>query len=266
MTESTAWLCSIEPELSGLENMARDRAIAEATSADGIPRLRFYSWTPWTLSLGYNQKDDRIDAEALGRAGYDLVRRPTGGRAVFHAEEITYGVAMPTGDEGVHATYARISNALRLGFEGLGAKGVSFSRSDLDMREHYEQLDSEGCFSASALNELTVGKRKLVGSAQRRYGSTLLQHGSILLDDAHLQIVDFLSIVPDLRDGMRQRLASKTATLREIIDGDLPSFEEIARHLAEGFAREFGSLLDWTEKDVTHPRTKAENSAVIGRE
>ncbi len=259
MKEATLWLCSIEPGLSGQENMARDRAIAEATAADGIPRLRFYSWTPWTLSLGYNQKDDRIDTEALEAAGYTLVRRPTGGRAVFHAEEITYGVAMPTGDEGVHATYARISGALRRGFELLGARGVEFSRSELDLREHYEGLDSEGCFSASALNELAVEGRKLVGSAQRRYGSTLLQHGSILLDDAHLQIVDFLSIAPELRDGMRRRLAGKTGTLREIIDGEVPPFEEMARHLAEGFAQEFGGTLDWITMEISEPRTTAEN-------
>ena len=256
------WILSVDPGLSGEENMRRDRRMAEATAVDGIPRLRFYSWTPWTLSLGYNQKDDRIDRDALREAGYDLVRRPTGGRAVFHAEEITYGVAMPAGDAGVHATYARISGALRHGFELLGAEGVEFSRSELDMKKHYEELDSEGCFSASALNELMVDGRKLVGSAQRRYGSTLLQHGSILLDEAHLQIVRYLSIAPDRQDGMRRRLASKTVTLREIVEGPMPSFEEIATHLAEGFAREFDA-----EFDRSPMKPEAEESEFfIGRE
>lgn len=257
MERGTDWICTVDEGLSGQENMDRDRELAEATAIDGTPRLRFYSWNPWTLSLGYNQKEERIDAEGLAAAGYDLVRRPTGGRAVFHAEEITYGVAMPAGEEGVHATYARISRALLRGFELLGAEGIDFSRSAPDFREHYEEVDSEGCFSASALNELTFEGRKLVGSAQRRYGKTLLQHGSILLDDAHLQIVNFLSIKPELREGMAQRLRKKTATLKEILQERLPPFQELADRLQHGFTLEFGNESD-------REREEAEKSSVIG--
>lgn len=235
---STIWLSTTDRDLTGEENMARDRGMAEACRIDQIPRLRFYTWQPWTLSLGYNQDEERIDHDAIRRAGYDLVRRPTGGRAVFHAEELTYSVAMPAGGEGIHRTYARISSALRRGFELLGAEGIEFSRSAPDFREHYGDVDSEGCFSASALNELTFKGRKLVGSAQRRFGSILLQHGSILTGEAHLGIVDLLAIRPELRQGMRERLRRKSATLAEILD-PLPGLDELAEALGRGFEIEF---------------------------
>ena len=246
---STLWLSTIDTDLTGEQNMARDRAMAEACRVDGIPRLRFYTWQPWTLSLGYNQNEERIDREAVRRGGYGLVRRPTGGRAVFHAEELTYGVAMPAGDEGIHRTYARISNALRRGFELLGATGIEFSRSTPDFREHYTEVDSEGCFSASALNELTFEGRKLVGSAQRRFGPILLQHGSILLGDAHLDIVDLLAVRPDVRPAMRERLRRKSATLSEVLD-PLPGPEELARGLGHGFELEFDCELRPVSSEV----------------
>ena len=246
------WLYSIDENLSGAENMRRDEKMALACAEDRIPRLRFYSWNPWTLSLGYNQKEERIDREALEAAGYELVRRPTGGRAVFHAHEITYGVAMPTDGRGVHETYAQISDALRRGFERLQATGIEFSRNRPDFREHYQNMDSEGCFSTSALNELNWNGRKLVGSAQRRYEDVLLQHGSILLGDAHLDIVNFLKIAPESRPAMRERLASRTATLEEILPGPLPSFGEIAEALLQGFNEAF-TVDSVKVDDITQP-------------
>lgn len=148
---------------------------------------------------------------------------------------------MPAGGRGIHETYALVSAALKQGFERLAAVGVEFSRSRPDFREHYQSLDSEGCFSVSALSELTWNGRKLVGSAQRRYGSVLLQHGSILLGNAHLDIVDFLSVKPELRQGMRERLAERTATLAEILPSSVPTFEQIAEALLQGFVETFSA-------------------------
>jgi lipoate-protein ligase A len=240
---NTQWLYSIEPELDGPENMARDEAMAQACNADGIPRLRLYSWYPWTLSLGYNQNDKGIDPETVQSNGYGLVRRPTGGRAVFHAEEITYAVAMPSGGAGIHETYARITAALRRGLELLGVQELEFSRSQPDFREHYMLEESASCFSASALNELTWRGRKLLGSAQRRYGNVLLQHGSLLLGDAHLGIIDLLHAHAEesRRMALRKRLAERTATLSQLIDNQLPAFTAIADALCLGFAETFGA-------------------------
>ena len=239
------WLFSIEPRRSGEENMRRDEAIAEACRVDGVPRLRLYSWQPWALSLGHNQDESQVDRAALERAGIELVRRPTGGRAVLHAEELTYAVAMPASGEGVHETYARISEALRRGLADVGAVDVEFTRSQPDFRTHYEQEDSASCFSASALNEISWQGRKLVGSAQRRYGAVLLQHGSLLVGPAHLSIVDFLfsSASPERRAALMQRLAARTATLADMLPDAIPAFEILARALVGGFASTFDALM-----------------------
>jgi lipoate-protein ligase A len=254
---TTHWLYSIEPDLTGEENMRRDEEMARLCAEDGIPRLRFYSWSPWTLSLGYNQDASTIDADELARRGYGLVRRPTGGRAVFHAEELTYGIAMPSSGEGVHETYGRISTAVKRGLELLGAEGIEFSRSQPDFREHYTGDDSASCFSASALNELTWQGRKLVGSAQRRYGDVLLQHGSLLLGEAHLEIIDLLHANADVsrRDLLRRRLAERTATLDEIFSGTAPAFTAVADALSSGFGETFGAELRRVEESVVMERS-----------
>ncbi len=248
------WLYTIDPPLSGEENMQRDEAMAEACLEDRQPRLRFYTWRRPTLSLGFNQKDRRVLKSAIEEHDYDLVRRPTGGRAVLHADEITYGVAMPGAGRGVHETYGRISRALARGFRILGADGVTFARSTPDFRDHYRTTESEGCFSASALNELLFDGRKLVGSAQRRYGDILLQHGSILLGPAHLKIVDLLDLSDEVRNEMRRRLAGGTATLSEAIDGEMPAIEAIAEGLRRGFAAEFDVAITESD-DITTPVT-----------
>lgn len=234
--------------------MRRDEAMARACDIDSIPRLRFYSWAPWTLSLGYNQSDEGISRELLQERGYGLVRRPTGGRAVFHAEELTYAVAMPSGGSGIHETYARINTALRRGLEMLGATDLEFSRTQPDFRAHYAMEESASCFSASALSELTWNGRKLLGSAQRRYGGTLLQHGSLLLGDAHLEIIDLLypQAAESRRRDLRNRLAERTATLREPLQ-NLPSFNSLADALCLGFAEVFGAGIIRTA-DITLPQ------------
>ena len=256
---NTHCLYSVEPGLDGDENMRRDEMMAQACEADGVPRLRLYTWSPWTLSLGHNQSDAGIDREVLAARGLGLVRRPTGGRAVFHAEEITYGVAMPSAGAGIHETYARITGALRRGLELLGAGELEFSRSQPDFREHYANEESASCFSASALNELTWRGRKLLGSAQRRYGGVLLQHGSLLLDDAHLDIIDLL--YPGAEEGrraaLRRRLAERTATLRDILHGNVPPLVTIAEALRRGFAETFGG-----EMIAAHDLTLPDRSAL----
>ena len=234
------WLYSIEPGRSGDENMSRDEAIARACAADGIPRLRLYSWAPYTLSLGQNQSEQEFDADRLRDAGYDLVRRPTGGRAVLHAEEITYAVAMPSDGESIQRTYARISAGLKRGLELLGADDLQFARSQPDFREHYADDESAGCFSASALSELEWRGRKLAGSAQRRFGPILLQHGSLLTGPAHLDIVSlYAGRTAEARMRLRERLAERTATLDQIVS-PLPDFDTLALALRDGIAQEFG--------------------------
>jgi len=233
----SSWTVQFDPDLPGEEQMRRDRLLAEQCAIDGLPRLRLYTWRPWCLSLGHGQKIEEIDTEAVRQQGFDLVRRPTGGRAVLHAEELTYAVAMPTGARGVHETYGAITESIRSGLERLGARDLDFSRAQPDFREHYATLDSASCFSASALRELTWQGRKLLGSAQRRYGEVLLQHGSLLLGDAHLRIVDLLhpNLAEDRREALRTRLRERTATLQQAMGGALPPLAAIVEAITAAF-------------------------------
>src|SRR5512142_3215722 len=110
----------------GAENMAIDRAVAASVEAGGRPALRFYYWDPPCLSLGRNQPARGVyDAAAAAARGIDIVRRPTGGRAVLHDRELTYGVAVRVGELGSpRETYAAVNRALVAGLRRLGVPAL----------------------------------------------------------------------------------------------------------------------------------------------
>ena len=167
---------------SGAENMAIDEGILRsmAHTVDPQPVLRFYGWNPATLSIGYTQSFHKeVDEAACKVEGIDIVRRPTGGRAVLHEYELTYSVIAPESNPNVVGTviqsYLKISQALLKGFQTLGID------ADMVASGGKPQERSAMCFDAPSWYELAVDGRKLVGSAQVRKEGVLLQHGSILL-------------------------------------------------------------------------------------
>jgi len=157
--------------------MAIDQALLVRAAERGERWLRLYRWAPHCLSFGRHEpairRYDRERAEALG---LDTVRRPTGGRAVWHSDELTYAVALPAeGLGGVREVCAEIHGMLR---EGLGRLGVAAEAA------HAAPALRPGvgsCFAAPSGGELMLGGRKVVGSAQLRERGALLQHGTILL-------------------------------------------------------------------------------------
>src|SRR5215212_6466035 len=112
--------------MPGAMNMALDEALFESVIAGGGPTIRFYTWRPAAVSLGVNQPAGEIEREACDRLGLDLVRRPTGGRAVLHQYELTYSIAVRESDPlvsgGVVESYRKISTALVAGLRLLGAQ------------------------------------------------------------------------------------------------------------------------------------------------
>jgi lipoate-protein ligase A len=158
--------------------MAVDEALLASAIETGPPTLRFYRWSgPW-LSLGYRQRLDAERLAACGRAGIGVVRRTTGGRAVLHGEDLTYAVvareeALPAG---LAATYAFVAEALQ---EALAALGVTAEPAPRPAA--VQRAEVFDCFAEPATDELCAGGRKLIGSAQRRAGGGVLQHGSIRL-------------------------------------------------------------------------------------
>lgn len=203
----------------GEENMRFDyNRTMECSEGKALPMLRLYAWKPWCVSLGANQSDGDIDNEACRRSGYDVVRRPTGGRAVLHANEITYSVVCNLPESiNVHEAYFEIHQMLVEVFHELGAEEVEFTKSQPDFRSMYKEGGISGsCFASAARYEIELHGRKIVGSAQRLFGRTLLQHGSILLGPGHEEIAFLLkSKYPERQTKMRDFLLEHSATLRQ---------------------------------------------------
>jgi len=173
-----AWRLLVDPPAAGAVQMARDEALLARAAG---PVLRLYAWDPPCLSLGRVQPAQGAhDPDALAQLGFDLVRRPTGGRAVLHASERTYAVIGRLGVDpfpgGVLDTYRRIARALQDGLRRLGLPA--------EAREPAGGAASPAgvpvCFDRAGDYEIAVGERKVVGSAQLRRRQGFLQHGSIL--------------------------------------------------------------------------------------
>jgi lipoate-protein ligase A len=207
---------SIDPVgLPGAENMAIDQALLEEADRTGRAFLRLYRWNPPCLSLGRNEPAaTRYEREMLERRGIAVVRRPTGGRAVWHEHEVTYAVAAPIALFGsLRQSYCAIHERLAAALRSLGAD------VRLAGRPAVRPSDRQGsCFASAAGGEILIGDRKVAGSAQVRHGSALLQHGSILLDGSQ-EIVREVSRQPSPISG--------EATLRETV-GRPVTFEEVA--------------------------------------
>jgi lipoate-protein ligase A len=225
--------------LSGAENMRLDEEAALALQAGrGRPLLRLYRWHPWAISLGYNQKSGDVDGARARADGIDVVRRPTGGRAILHAEELTYSVVMYAGRRGILETYNAISEALVAGLRLYGAD-VTLQKSQPDFGAHYRDASSVPCFTASARYEIEWQGRKLVGSAQRRYcdgeHDVVLQHGSLLCGPAHRRLIDYLREgSPAVIARMRREMDAKTVDLAEA-SGAPVDLAHLASCLRRGF-------------------------------
>jgi lipoate-protein ligase A len=168
--------------------MARDSALKARAARTGETVFSIYSWSAPTLSFGRNQPaSGHYDPRKLRDSGVCVVRRPTGGRAIFHDREVTYSVTAPLFDEQpLRETYARINRILQSGLSRLGVFVETAARSD---RAAVPSI--RPCFETPAEGELVALGAKLVGSAQWRDAGALLQHGSILVDDDQSSLAAF---------------------------------------------------------------------------
>ena len=237
--EPADWRLIIEDApRSGSANMAVDHAIAEACAAgESLPTLRFYRWQPPAISLGRHQPLAEIDLEAAAAHGYDIVRRTTGGRAILHVDELTYSVAAPKSEPrvegGVMDAYLRLSNAL---VTGLHLLGVPADKAGAETKVSKDV--SAACFEVPSAYEITVGGRKLMGSAQSRRAGYVLQHGSLPLFGDITRLIPMLSLPAPQRDLLTMQLAQRACTLNEVMGGsgaDVIGFEQTADALKQGF-------------------------------
>ena len=210
--------------------MAVDEALLSAPPDPDSYTLRLYRWHRPTVSLGYAQPwlqgFDRARA-----ADVALVRRPTGGRAVLHADELTYAVAGPADPDtvgtGILSCYRTIATGLAAGVRELGGD-VRLARG-----ARGDSSGSGACFSARSRYELTFGGRKLAGSAQRRQGGRFLQHGSLPLGDPDPRLWSALG------PGGREAAHASVGLVRVL--GYRPSWRLLASVLARNLAHVLGA-------------------------
>ncbi|GBD06277.1 Octanoyltransferase LipM [bacterium HR21] len=211
-----------------------ERLQACARSPEIPPLLRFYAWRPWAVSLGMHQREDALDLERCHQHGIAVVRRPTGGRAVLHAEEITYAVVVRLGHRTPQELYQRIHQRIAIGLTRLSGHPIALAPTTQSVRHPWHRR-SAACFTSFARSELSLEGRKLVGSAQRILQGVVLQHGSILLGDAHLLLADLLAVGTEAeREALRSWLAARSASLQSIT-GRLISYSEAVAALWESF-------------------------------
>ena len=186
-----SWRLVIDGDHSGAENMVRDVAMLEAViTGQAPPTLRLYGWSPPCLSLGRHQGEDAADVDFCRREGIDVVRRPTGGRAVLHHLELTYSVVAPLGQgplpRPLQDAYRTVCLALVGAVRSFGID-AELTGGDVNLSLPGPRT-TVPCFEAPAGGEVVVAGRKLIGSSMRARQGHILQHGAILLDwDGRLQ-------------------------------------------------------------------------------
>ncbi len=236
------WRIEVELDCPGRYNMERDEEITRdlIENEDSPNCLRLYSWKPSSISLGYQQSVESIDVEACRSAGIDIVRRPTGGRAVLHANELTYAVALRSdASDGIAAVHNTITLAILHGLQQLGnGEELTITSGSSKIRDAYMpgEISNLACFASIARHEVTYRGRKIMGSAQRRFGDVVLQHGSIPLGPEHLRLPDFMAIPDDRKAAMSRLLIKETATLSDVFGRSITVSEAadcVARHFVE---------------------------------
>ncbi len=230
------WTLLVDPAgRAGWHNMAVDQALLDLAAGEGRAFLRLYRWEPACLSFGRNEPAlRRYDRALVERLGLDAVRRPTGGRAVWHAEELTYAVAAPDGAFGpLRLAYRRIHDVLAAALQAIG-----FDASIAGAPERGAGVDAGACFASPAGGEVLLQGRKVVGSAQVREGGAFLQHGSVLLAGSQDQ-VSRLTIGTVPADG---------SIALNVVRGSAVTFEEVASALADS-ARAWSPAWDAATED-----------------
>lgn len=229
---------------TGSFNMDYDLELVKNFS--GFPVLRVYQWKPYCISLGANQDYNSVDQKKISDDGFDIVKRPTGGRAILHAEELTYSVVYPVSeDKTPKQIYREINLALK---NGLKIYNPLFEKLELEHSQphfptFYKDTKSTLCFAVSAMNELNYRGKKVVGSAQRKIGNVILQHGSILCGSFHKRILDYLNLPSEKLEEIKNEIEQTTTELQAILDEKI-NYQKLSNAIKEGFENHFNVKLE----------------------
>ena len=239
--QPATWRLVLSPPLSGALNMAVDEAVLESVGQGlSLPTLRLYAWDPPCLSLGYAQPGTDLDLPSLQQRGWQFVRRPTGGRAILHTDELTYAVIAPPDEPRVSGSvlesYQRLSMALLRALQLLGAQPHAEEKAPAPNPSGPGPV----CFEVPSNFEITVEGKKLVGSAQARRKEGVLQHGSLPLVGDLTRITQGLAF-PDeaARARAAERLLQRATTLEAVLHRRV-SWDEAAQAFQEAFSQTLG--------------------------
>lgn len=234
------WRLVINSVSRGYWNMALDETILESVANKcQFPTLRLYAWDPYCLSIGHAQSIQDVNLTALSQKGWELVRRPTGGKAILHADEITYSVTAPQDDPIVNGTvvesYQRLSQALLTALKILGISADAKPKNPSNLKRPANPI----CFESPSDFEITSSGKKIIGSAQARRLQGVLQHGSIPLFGDITRIVSVLNYSSiDELEKSRNELSQKACTLFDIHQMRFNWFTA-ANAIVEGFSEVF---------------------------
>ncbi len=224
------------------ENMAMDEAILFGIiNKNDPPVIRVYDWDPPTVSFGYHQKiNEHILLDKVKEYGFGLVRRPTGGRAVLHYDEVTYAVISRT--DGILAgsvleSYQKIGKVL---LATLHEIGIDATMQDSMPSEKEQKTWVNPCFTSASKYEINYKGKKIIGSAQIRKGSALLQHGSILLNHNQELMAELMPTKSNKeKETIKKLLSRKTIAVNDLIENSL-SFNDFVNILKKNFQKHLG--------------------------
>ncbi len=228
----------------GAWNMAVDEAMVEHIGrGESLPTLRLYSWQPACLSLGHAQPYADADLTRLQARGWDLVRRPTGGRAILHTDELTYSVTSAPGEPlmagSVVESYGRLAPALLAAVRALGVEAEIKETPSVE-----PSSTNPVCFEVPSTNEVTAKGKKLIGSAQARRKEGILQHGSLPLTGDLARITEALKFEDEAaRREAGQRLLRRATTVESVL-GHAPSWEDACEAFVTAFQAVLGLRFD----------------------
>jgi lipoate-protein ligase A len=215
-----SWRLLLSPPAQGAWNMSVDEAILENAGRGEVPpTLRLYSWSPPCLSLGYAQSIDDVYIDNLQKKSWEIVRRPTGGKAILHTDELTYSICGPDNEPrlkgSVLESYQRLSLAL---LDGLNRMGIRADAAEKSKGQFEEDTENPVCFEVPSNYEITVAGKKIIGSAQARRKSGVLQHGSLPLFGDLARILQVLNFKNEqLREQAEKRLSENAATVETVL-------------------------------------------------
>ena len=217
--------------------MAADLYLLDQCEKSEAVTVRFYSWMRPSITLGYMQTaSEELDLEVLERSGVDWIRRPTGGRAVLHDGDITYSCVFSKSisqmGSGITQTYRLITECLINGLH----------RASINCDAHGSSAELKGlsrkvklpCFLAPNRDEIMVGGKKLVGSAQKRTAGATLQHGSIPITADCFKLPEYLRIGESEREKQKKLLREKSSFIHEWTPN--AAFDGIVQCLMDGFS------------------------------